>query len=99
MLDFIFHNPTKIIFGREAIKFIAREIPAKSKVMITYGGGNAKHHGLLDKVKTVLNGYNLTEFSGSAVIFSLFPNATSILAARPIFHQCRCIFLHPSRNI
>lgn len=64
MLDFIFHNPTKIIFGKEAIKLIAREIPAKSKVMITYGGGSAKRQGLLDKVKAVLNGYDLTEFGG-----------------------------------
>ena len=64
MLDFIFHNPTKIIFGKETIKFIAQEIPAESKVMITYGGGSAKRHGLLDKVKTALNGYNLTEFGG-----------------------------------
>ena len=64
MLDFIFHNPTKIIFGKETIKLIAREIPAKSKVMVTYGGGSAKHYGVLDKVKAALNGYDLTEFGG-----------------------------------
>ncbi len=64
MLDFIFHNPTKIIFGRQAITLIAREIPVKSKVMITYGGTSAARYGVLDKVKTVLNGYDLTEFGG-----------------------------------
>ncbi len=64
MLDFIFYNPTKIIFGKETIKFIAREIPAKSRVMITYGGGSAKRHGLLDKVKNALKGYDLIEFGG-----------------------------------
>ncbi len=64
MLDFIFHNPTKIFFGKGAIKFIVREIPAKSKVLITYGGGSAKRHGLLNEVKAVLNGYDLTEFGG-----------------------------------
>jgi NADP-dependent alcohol dehydrogenase len=64
MLDFIFYNPTKIIFGKETIKFIAREIPAKSKVMVTYGGGSAKRHGVLGKVKAALNSYNLTEFGG-----------------------------------
>jgi NADP-dependent alcohol dehydrogenase len=64
MLDFIFYNPTKIIFGRETIKLIAREIPVESKVMITYGGGSAKRHGVLDRVKDALNGYDLTEFGG-----------------------------------
>jgi NADP-dependent alcohol dehydrogenase len=64
MLDFIFHNPTKVIFGKETIKLIAREIPAESKVMITYGGGSAKRHGFLGKVKAALNGYDLTEFGG-----------------------------------
>jgi NADP-dependent alcohol dehydrogenase len=64
MLDFIFHNPTKIIFGKDAVKHIAQEIPAKSKVMITYGSKSAERHGLLDKVKTALNSYDLTEFGG-----------------------------------
>ncbi|OGP90267.1 MAG: aldehyde reductase [Deltaproteobacteria bacterium RBG_19FT_COMBO_43_11] len=64
MLDFIFYNPTKIIFGRQAIKLIAPEIPAKSKVMITYGSASAKRHGVLDKIKEALNGYDLTQFGG-----------------------------------
>jgi NADP-dependent alcohol dehydrogenase len=64
MIDFIFYNPTKIIFGRQALEHIAAEIPAKSKIMISYGSASAKRHGVLDKVKTALNGYDLTEFGG-----------------------------------
>jgi len=64
MLDFIFYNPVKIIFGKKALNLIAPEIPVESKVMITYGGTSAKRHGVLDKVKGALNGYDLTEFGG-----------------------------------
>jgi len=64
MLNFIFHNPTKIIFGKGRIKRIAKEIPKASKVLITYGGGSAKRHGVLEEVQTALANYDLAEFGG-----------------------------------
>jgi len=64
MLNFSYQNPTKILFGKDCIARISREIPLGSKVMITYGGGSVRKNGVLDEVKAALNGYELTEFGG-----------------------------------
>ena len=64
MLNFTFQNPTKILFGKNQIAGLKNEIPADSKVLITYGGGSIKANGILDKVKESLEGYELIEFSG-----------------------------------
>lgn len=64
MNNFIFYNPTKILFGKERIKDVAGEIPKGSKILVTYGGGSIKSNGVLDEVKTALQGYELMEFGG-----------------------------------
>ena len=64
MKNFQFSNPTKILFGKDQVDNLPKEIPANSKVMIMYGGGSIKKLGLLDKVKDVLKGYELGEFGG-----------------------------------
>jgi NADP-dependent alcohol dehydrogenase len=64
MLNFTFHNPTKILFGQGRIKGIDKFIPRQSKVLITYGGGSVKRTGILDEVKAALAGYDISEFGG-----------------------------------
>jgi NADP-dependent alcohol dehydrogenase len=64
MLNFVFQNPTKIIFGKGSISQIAVEIPKEARVLITYGGGSAKRNGVLSEVKAALVGYYMTEFGG-----------------------------------
>ncbi len=64
MLNFIFHNPTKVFFGRDTIRQMAGEIPKDSRVMITFGGGSARQNGALDEVQTALQGYDVTWFGG-----------------------------------
>jgi NADP-dependent alcohol dehydrogenase len=64
MLNFVFQNPTKIIFGNGSISQIAGEIPKEANVLITYGGGSALRNGVLAEVKTALRGYDITEFGG-----------------------------------
>ena len=64
LVNFTFYNPTKIFFGSGTIKDIAEEIPKESKIMITYGGGSAERSGVLDEVKTALQGYDIDEFGG-----------------------------------
>jgi NADP-dependent alcohol dehydrogenase len=64
MLNFTFHNPTKIIFGSDTIKDIVKEIPEGSKIMITYGGGSVRQNGVLSEVKAALAGYPIDEFGG-----------------------------------
>lgn len=64
MQNFIFHNPTRILFGAGQIAAIANEIPADARVMITYGGGSVVKHGTLDEVKTALSGRDPILFGG-----------------------------------
>lgn len=64
MNNFTFFNPTRIHFGKAQIAKIKEEIPADTKVMITYGGGSIKKNGVYDQVMDALQGYTVVEFSG-----------------------------------
>lgn len=51
MENFIYHNPTKLIFGKGQIEKLAGEIqPYGSRILIVYGGGSIKRNGIYDRV-------------------------------------------------
>ncbi len=64
MFDFTFHNPTKILFGKNAIERIGEEIPADARILMTYGGGSIKRNGVYERVREALKGRQVTEFGG-----------------------------------
>jgi len=67
MDNFIFQNPTKIIFGKGAENGVGKEISNYSKkILLLYGGGSIKKTGLYDKVITSLSGEEIEyiELSG-----------------------------------
>lgn len=64
MKNFVFQNPTKLIFGKGTIAHLGREIPAGHKIMVTFGGGSVKSNGVYDQVKEALKGHNYIEFWG-----------------------------------
>ena len=64
MLDFELKNPTKIIFGKNKIANLAKEIPVKSKVLMLYGGGSIKKNGIYEQVISALEGFEVVEFGG-----------------------------------
>jgi NADP-dependent alcohol dehydrogenase len=64
MKNFIYANPTKIIFGKGMIANIASEIPTTSKVLMLYGGGSIKANGVYDQVMSALQNHEVLEFSG-----------------------------------
>ncbi len=64
MLNFTFHNPTKILFGKGQIAAIAQEIPQGQRVLMTYGGGSIKQNGVYDQVMAALAGRAVIEFAG-----------------------------------
>lgn len=64
MENFIFQNPTKLIFGKGMIARLAKEIPAGKRVMITFGGGSVKKNGVYEQVKDALKGFEVIEFWG-----------------------------------
>ena len=64
MKNFSFRNPTKLIFGKGTISRLASEIPAGSKIMVTFGGGSVKTNGVYEQVANALRGMDFIEFWG-----------------------------------
>ncbi|KAF0152849.1 MAG: NADP-dependent alcohol dehydrogenase [Ignavibacteria bacterium] len=64
MNNFIFYNPTVIVFGKDRLHELTNYIPAGSKVLITYGGGSVIKSGTLQKVKDALQTNTVLEFGG-----------------------------------
>jgi len=64
MLNFELYNPTKIIFGKDQIDKLSKEIPQGAKILMVYGGGSIFKNGVYDKVKSALQGYDMIEFGG-----------------------------------
>ena len=66
MNNFIYHNPTKLVFGKGQIARLGKLIPADKKIMITFGGGSVRRNGELDAVLKALEaaGVRVVEFSG-----------------------------------
>ena len=56
MYNFEFQNPTKLIFGKGTIARIKDEIPAGTKLMLTFGGGSVKKKGVYEQVIDALKG-------------------------------------------
>ncbi len=62
MQNFVFHNPTKVIFGQGTIQKIGSEISkfGLKKILLLAGGGSIKSNSVYDQVKTSLKNYNLS---------------------------------------
>lgn len=64
MNNFVFQNPTKLIFGKGEIACLRKELPEGKKIMVTFGGGSVKNNGVYDQVKEALEGRDYIEFWG-----------------------------------
>ena len=64
MNNFVFRNPTKLIFGKGKIASLSKEIPKDRRVMITFGGGSVKKNGVYDQVIAALQDHTVVEFWG-----------------------------------
>lgn len=64
MNNFVFQNPTKLVFGKGEIKRLSKLIDKDKKILITYGGGSIKRNGVYEQVMQALEGYDIVEFSG-----------------------------------
>lgn len=60
MLNFTFHNSTKIIFGKDTETQVGEEIARfGKKILFHYGGGSIKRSGLYERVRESLKEANL----------------------------------------
>lgn len=67
MENFIFQNPTRIIFGKDAENQVGREVSRYGKkILLHYGGGSIKRSGLYQRVVASLKeaGVEFVELSG-----------------------------------
>lgn len=64
MLNFTFHVPTRIHFGRGQATQLAQEIPAGSRVLLTSGGHSIRQNGVLEAILAQLSHCTVIEFSG-----------------------------------
>lgn len=64
MLNFSFHNSTRIHFGEGQIAQITKEIPANAKVLVIYGGGSIKSNDVYEQVIDALSEHQWFEFGG-----------------------------------
>ena len=70
MFGFEYYTPTRVIFGKESenqIGELVREYGAK-KVLIHYGGKSAVKSGLIDRVKTALDGSGVSHVELGGVV-------------------------------
>ena len=73
LLDFTFHNPTKIYFGKKSLTNLKRELPGFGEtVLLAYGKNAIKTIGLYDQVISILKdaGKKIVELPG------VMPNPT-----------------------
>lgn len=50
MLDFQYYSPTRVVFGRNAVKELGKLLKDRKKVLLHYGGGSVKKNGVFDAV-------------------------------------------------
>jgi NADP-dependent alcohol dehydrogenase len=64
MNNFEFHNPVRVIFGKDQLAKLAKKIPSDKQVLLIYGGGSIKKNGVYTSVMDAIKGYTVFEFSG-----------------------------------
>jgi len=64
MQNFVFQNPTKIVFGTKTIANLADLVPAQARVLVLYGGASAEKNGTLAEVRAALGARMIQEFGG-----------------------------------
>ncbi|MHA4766635.1 iron-containing alcohol dehydrogenase [Bacillus altitudinis] len=68
MENFIYYNPTKLMFGKGQLDGLKSELARYGKrVLLVYGGGSIKKNGLYDKVISALNEAEAEVFELSGV--------------------------------
>ncbi|MBU4460890.1 MAG: iron-containing alcohol dehydrogenase, partial [Verrucomicrobia bacterium] len=64
MDNFVFRNPTEILFGRGTIAEIAGRVPANVPILLLYGGGSIRRNGVYDQIRKALGTRSVVEFGG-----------------------------------
>ena len=63
MNNFTFHNPTKLVFGRDSILELPKLLPSGAKILLTFGGGSVKRNGVYEAVTAQLQGFQASNLT------------------------------------
>lgn len=64
MMNFEFHNPTRIVFGAGTVAALAQLVPQNARVLVLFGGASAEKTGTLAEVRKALGMRFVQEFGG-----------------------------------
>ena len=64
MNNFNLYVPTRVLFGQGQIATLAKQVPAGSRVLVTYGGGSILGNGVMAQVRQALGERLVAEFGG-----------------------------------
>ncbi|MDR2152368.1 MAG: iron-containing alcohol dehydrogenase [Helicobacteraceae bacterium] len=64
MQNFVYHNPTRLVFGKGEIAKLGALIEKDRKIMLIFGGGSVKQNGVYEQVKAALKDRDAIEFWG-----------------------------------
>ena len=70
--NFVYSNPTKLYFGKDALDNLPEALKDYSRIMLVYGGGSIKKTGLYDKIVKLLKDSGKTVIEDGGVM----PNPT-----------------------
>ena len=96
MNDFVFHTPTKVVFGKgteDQVGALVKE-QGGTKVLVHFGGGSAKKSGLLDRVCASLEQAGIPYVTLGGVV----PNPLLSLVYQASTCAKRRRGLHPGRG-
>ncbi|MBR0600713.1 iron-containing alcohol dehydrogenase [Bacillus safensis] len=92
MENFIYYNPTKLMFGKGQLEGLKSELARYGKrVLLVYGGGSIKKNGLYDNVIRALNEADAEVFELSGVEPN--PRLTTVKKGIDICHKENIDFL------
>lgn len=68
MHNFIFHNPSRVLFGKDQINQLGHEVKKHAeRILLVYGGGSIKTNGIYDAVVNELNSKEIVFFELAGV--------------------------------
>ncbi|WP_102028508.1 iron-containing alcohol dehydrogenase [Salirhabdus sp. Marseille-P4669] len=92
MKNFMFYNPTKLVFGKGELEKLPTLIPAEvQKVLVVYGGGSIKKNGIYEQVLQYLKSRNIDVLELSGVEPN--PRLTTVIKGADICKQENVDFL------
>jgi NADP-dependent alcohol dehydrogenase len=62
--NFLYRNPTEILFGKGMIAEIGKRVRADQRVLMLWGGGSIKKNGVYQSVRAALSDHEVVEFGG-----------------------------------